>query len=205
MNILAVDTTRKQASIFLMGEKFNKWHMLDENEKQSEFLMLNIDRFLKENSLNISDIDAFGVVSGPGSFTGIRVGVATMKAFSYALNKKIVGTTVFDIVKDEVKNGVFIIECTSTTCYYAEICASKIVKVGIIDKENLSSINQPLFILQEEHNLFDVAYTLNVLNNYSSLCCDAIRDLIKKKKFAVPEPYYVQLSQAERNLEKKND
>ena len=56
MNILAVDTTRKQASIFLMGEKFNKWHMLDDNEKQSEFLMLNIDRFLKENSLDISDI-----------------------------------------------------------------------------------------------------------------------------------------------------
>lgn len=205
MKIFAVDTTRKCASIFLVSEKLNKTHTLKENEKQSEFLMLNIDTFLKENKLQLSDMDIFGVINGPGSFTGIRVGIATIKAFAYALGKKVVSCSVFDVVKDVVKDGMFLVECTSTTCYFADIVNGNIIKTGVIEKDNINSIKKPIFILQEEHNLLNSAYKLNVLKNYSNLCSEKLYKLATNNIFSTPEPYYIQASQAERNLVQKND
>lgn len=205
MKILAVDTTRKAARIFLVDGKLNKVHTLKDDEKQSEFLMLNIDKFLTENSLGLSDIDVYGVITGPGSFTGIRVGIATVKAFSYALNKNVVNATVFDVVKDYVKNGVFLSECTSTSCYFADIQNGEIVETGVIDKNAIPKLSGEIFVLEEEHIFDDEAYKLNVLKNYSDLCCSKFLQLAKRKDFSNPEPVYVQVSQAERNLEKKND
>ena len=205
MKLLAVDTTRKAASIYLVDGQFNKVRTLKDNEKQSEFLMLNIDSFLRENSLSLSEIDVFGVVTGPGSFTGIRVGIATIKAFSYALNKSIISNTVFDVVKGAVKNGIFLTECTSTSCYFADIKNGKIVETGVVDKTNIKDFNKELFILEEEHILNNEAYKLNVLKNYSDLCCNKMMELAKKSDYSAPEPFYIQISQAERNLEKKND
>lgn len=205
MRILAVDTTRRCANIFIVSEKFNKCHTLSEDEKQSEFLMLNIDKFLKENSLLLSDIDMFGVINGPGSFTGIRVGVATIKAFSYALNKEIVCCSVFDVVKDEINNGIFLIECTSNSCYFADIVEGKILETGVIEKDKINSLKKPIFVLQEEHNLINLAYKLNVLKNYSNLCCVKLFKMAANNEFSKPEPYYIQASQAERNLEQKHD
>ena len=164
MNILAVDTTRKSASIFLVTEKFNKVHMLNENEKQSEFLMINIDKFLKENSLSLSDIDVFGTILGPGSFTGIRVGIATIKAFSYALKKKNVGCTVFDVVKEKVNNGIFLSECTSNSCYFADIEDEKIKTSGVVEKKDINLFSKDLFVLKEEHFLDETTYKLNIEN-----------------------------------------
>ena len=205
MKILAIDTTRKSAKIFLVNGKINKVHSLKDEEKQSEFLMINIDNFLKHNSLTLSDLDVFGVITGPGSFTGIRVGIATIKAFSYALKKNIVNATVFDIVKDKVDNGVFLTECTSSSYYFADIFDGEIVKTGVIDKKDLGTINKDIYVLEEEHILDSEAYKLNVLKDYSNLCFNKFMQLAQKKDFQSPEPYYIQTSQAERNLEKKND
>ena len=204
MNILALDTTRKSAIIFLVKDKERKIKSLKENEKQSEHLMTNIDIFLSENNLKLSDIDVFGVVVGPGSFTGIRVGIATIKAFAYALNKPVVALNLFEVVKDEIKDGCFICECTSTSRYFANIKNGDILDVGVIDNANLNNKNN-LFVLNEEHFLCDGAYNLNVLTNYTDICFNKIFKMSLDNNFSTPEPYYIQVSQAERNLEKKND
>lgn len=204
MKILAVDTTRKSASIFLITEEFNIVKTLKDDEKQSEFLMINIDKVLKENLLDLADFDVFGCVTGPGSFTGIRVGIATIKGFSYGLNKKSIGVNVFDIVKDSIKNGTFLLECTSSSCYFAEIKNGQVVNAGVVDKSEVGNFKN-IFVLKDEHFLDESAYTLNVLEDYSNLCIAKFKELSKSKKSMGLEPYYIQLSQAERNLEKKND
>ncbi len=204
MKILAVDTTRKSASIFLITEEFNIIRTLKDDEKQSEFLMTNIDDVLKENSLDLADFDVFGCVTGPGSFTGIRVGIATIKGFSYGLSKNAIGVNVFDIVKDVVGNGTFLTECTSSSCYFADMKNGQIVSTGVIDKAEAGNFKN-IFVLKDEHFLDKYAYTLNVLEDYSSLCIAKFKELSKAKKNMDLEPYYIQLSQAERNLENKND
>ena len=59
--------------------------------------------------------------------------------------------------------------------------------------------------LGEEHFLDETTYKLNVLNDYSNLCCNKLKELYKQKIFGNLEPFYIQVSQAERNLESKHD
>jgi len=56
-------------------------------KKHNERILTLIEEILKENSVTLNDIDEFGVVIGPGSFTGIRVGIATIKAFKDVTGK----------------------------------------------------------------------------------------------------------------------
>lgn len=202
MNLLIIDTTIKTAIIFLIKDNKRSFTMLKEDEKQSEHLMMHIDKFLSDNNVKLEDIDAFGVVTGPGSFTGIRVGIATVKAFANALNKPVIALNLFDIVKDEVVDGCFVCQCTSSSCYFANIKKKKIADVGIVENEQLKNIDK-FFVVKEEHFSAEEAYNLNVLTNYTDLCFDKFFNMALDRKFSTPEPYYIQVSQAERNLEKK--
>lgn len=205
MKILGVDTTRKNAYVFLMNGKEQYVDILGDNEKQSENLMNHIDKVLQDNKLNLQDFDAFAIVSGPGSFTGIRVGMATIKAFAYAFNKPIICVSIFEILSEEVKNGTILLECTSNSIYYCNIKNSKIESIGVEDTSNIDKFSNK-FTIVEEHLFESKSYNLNVLNNYTDLVFNKFLNMAKQKKFAnSPEPYYVQLSQAERNLEQKND
>ena len=56
----------------------------------SERLMTAVDNVLKQAELTLGDIDVFGIAIGPGSFTGLRIGLSTVKGLSYATGKKIV-------------------------------------------------------------------------------------------------------------------
>ena len=54
-------------------------------------LNLLIEDMLKEAGKTFADVDAFAVSAGPGSYTGLRIGVSAAKGFCYALNKKLIG------------------------------------------------------------------------------------------------------------------
>ncbi len=63
---------------------------LNVRSAHSERLMTGIEQALKQTGLNISDVDVLGVATGPGSFTGLRIGLSTVKGFSYATGKPVV-------------------------------------------------------------------------------------------------------------------
>ena len=94
MKTLAVDTSNKIASVSvfddnnLLNEKFS-----DDQKTHSEKLLPIIDELLKEEGISIGDVDMFVVAVGPGSFTGIRIGVSTVKGMAQALNKKVIAVT----------------------------------------------------------------------------------------------------------------
>jgi len=94
MNILSVNTSNKVASVSLfndsklLNEKFS-----DDQKTHSEKLLPIIDILLKEENISIEDIDLFIVSVGPGSFTGIRIGVSMVKGMAQALNKKVIPVT----------------------------------------------------------------------------------------------------------------
>ena len=82
MNLLAIETSSPVLSVAIKksGAKFRhatvKGHM-----KHAENLLPVIDRLLKKEKLKIQEIDAFLISRGPGSFTGLRIGFATLKGF----------------------------------------------------------------------------------------------------------------------------
>lgn len=90
MLILAVDTTTFVGSVALLKKK----RLLAEVNLESPFthsekLLPAIQFVLDANRLDIRDIEGFALAVGPGSFTGIRIGLSTIKSFSYASGKPI--------------------------------------------------------------------------------------------------------------------
>ena len=68
----------------------------------SERLMLHIDSLLKSAHLTLADIDGFSVTLGPGSFTGLRIGITAVKAMAYATGKPIAGVQTLDVLADNL-------------------------------------------------------------------------------------------------------
>lgn len=85
MNILAIDTTSTGLSIALVknGEMFSYTKEIGKSG-HSATLMPSVKAMLDEHEVDINDIDVIGVVVGPGSFTGIRIGVSAMTALAFA-------------------------------------------------------------------------------------------------------------------------
>lgn len=84
MNILAVDTAGKTAGVALMQDERLLYECyLDGGLTHSETLLPLIDHCLKLCGMTCADIDLFGVNAGPGSFTGLRIGLAAVKGLAF--------------------------------------------------------------------------------------------------------------------------
>ena len=87
MYILAIETTGAFASVALMKDDKIIGH-ISGNDRFSHLqnLMPQVETVIKENGLQINDVELIAVSNGPGSFTGIRIGVSTARALSQILN-----------------------------------------------------------------------------------------------------------------------
>ncbi len=79
-------------------------------EKQSVALPTECEKFIIESGAKWSDISAIGVVTGPGSFTGIRLGIAYAKGIALGLNIPVVGISAFDLYLAETPDAFVAIE-----------------------------------------------------------------------------------------------
>lgn len=97
--ILAIDTSSPRASLALSKGQHVLAHLgILGSEKRSTNLLNEIDWLLARLDLTINDITAFAVLVGPGSFTGLRVGLATIKGFAHALDKPIIALKTTEII-----------------------------------------------------------------------------------------------------------
>jgi tRNA threonylcarbamoyladenosine biosynthesis protein TsaB len=102
MLILAADTSGKNGSLALVRFEAGVPHTLElvslEGGTFSAQLVPQISALLTKHDLAKSDIDAFAVASGPGSFTGLRVGLAAIKALAEILQKPIAAVSVLEAI-----------------------------------------------------------------------------------------------------------
>lgn len=92
--ILAIDTSERTGSIALL----DNGHLVseavaDDHAVHSVWLMPALDGFLKETGVCLASIDLFAVTAGPGSFTGVRVGISTIKGLAWTLKKDTVAVS----------------------------------------------------------------------------------------------------------------
>jgi tRNA threonylcarbamoyladenosine biosynthesis protein TsaB len=106
MLILGVDTSGKNGSLALVQFEGDRAHTLAlvplEGGTFSAQLVPQISALLIRHNLTTRHIDAFAVVSGPGSFTGLRVGLAAIKALAEILKKPIAAVTLLEAIASEV-------------------------------------------------------------------------------------------------------
>lgn len=98
MKILGIDTTTKSASCTILNE--NRYYTKDITNEitHSEKLLPIIHETLTENKITLDDIDVMAAINGPGSFTGIRIGLATIKAFAQVKNIDIFSISSIDLI-----------------------------------------------------------------------------------------------------------
>ena len=103
MKILGIDTSTKFLSIGVYdGAKVYAYN-LEVGRRLSSLLAKTIKRILDALGWQASDIDYFACGLGPGSFTGMRVGVATIKGLAWSLHKPIIGISTLDILARNIK------------------------------------------------------------------------------------------------------
>lgn len=97
MIVLSIDSSSKVATVallkddILLGE-----YILNDKKEHSIILMPLIERLLKDCNLQVNDIDGYVVSKGPGSFTGLRIGMATIKGMSFGSNKPYISLSSLD-------------------------------------------------------------------------------------------------------------
>lgn len=97
MNILAIETSGMVAGVAMtqddrvLGEYF-----LDNKMTHSEILMPMIENILKNTGFNLADIDVFAASVGPGSFTGLRIGISTIKGLAAVVDRPIIAVSTIE-------------------------------------------------------------------------------------------------------------
>jgi len=94
MRILAVDTATTSCSVAIVDKtSLLSEFTIDREETHSKHLMDMIKTAMRMAGLSFSDLDGFAVTRGPGSFTGLRIGMSTIKGLAVASEKPVVGVS----------------------------------------------------------------------------------------------------------------
>lgn len=97
MKILAFDTSGPVASVAVTdGETVLGEYSLNHGKTHSQVIIHMADELLKRLDIGAGDIDLFAAAIGPGSFTGLRIGVTSVKAMAYATEKPVIGVPTLD-------------------------------------------------------------------------------------------------------------
>jgi len=232
LKILAVDTSSKLCSVAILEDKnLIKKLELDNGLTHSETLMPLIQQLLNECSLSLNNINLLVSDIGPGSFTGIRIGVSSCKAFSDSLNIPCVGISSLEVLAYNIQNDGIIcstIDCKNNNCYFAlyelnsgnynvliEPCAKSVNDV--LDLLNSQYYNKCISFVgdgipsEKLHNIYDnnadSEVTKNIISSYlnvENLGTAGCKKFINNKKIGEEIlPLYLKKPQAQIQLEEK--
>lgn len=225
MKILAVDSSAKACSAAVLDDdKIIGSFFINTALTHSQTLVPMIDAVLKNTSTDINSIDAFAVSAGPGSFTGVRIGVAAVKGMAMPLNKPCIAVStleampyniisedciaacVMDARCNQVYNALFEIENGKIT----RLCDDRAVSIDDLS-EDLKQYNKKIVLVgdgaqlcynsMKENNNIELAPEISRYQNASGVALASVN----KERISCGEllPAYLRLPQAERELKKR--
>ena len=167
MKILAFETSAKAASVALLeGEKLLGESYQNTGLTHSQTLMVMAEDMLKQCGLTAAQVDAVAVAQGPGSFTGVRIGVAAAKGFAWGKQVPCYGIStleamalslgvydgfvcpVMDARRSQVYNALFLAQEGKLT-RVSEDRAISLAQLG----EELKNLTKPVFLVGDGSNL----------------------------------------------------
>ena len=146
--VLNIDTAVNAASVCLA--KDGKVLSLAKNEDQKDhasWLHVAIKEIFSANSLDITTVDAIGVMAGPGSYTGLRIGMATAKGICYALNKPLITLNTLLVMAYAAKEVKTDLLCPMIDARRMEVFTALYTKELVIVKEPAAiTLNENSFV-----------------------------------------------------------
>ncbi len=228
MKILAIDTSSFPASVaitdggVLLGE-----YIIRNQRKHSQNIMVMTERLFDDLGMDISEIDVFAVTVGPGSFTGLRIGISTVRAFAQAMGKPVAAVStlralaynmsettgiivpMLDARRDEVFLGAY--EFKNGVC--CEVLAPCVMTVGeALTKFGSSAmfVGDGAIIHRDELEGGGAQRfaPVNMAETRASSLAAAAYKMAEKNEvcdYNGVEPMYLRKSQAEREYEGRNN
>ena len=226
MKILALETSAKAVSAAVSEDgKILCSGYQDTGLTHSRTLMPIVEGILKNTGLTVQDCDAIAVAAGPGSFTGIRIGVSTVKGLAWAADKPCVGVStleamawhglaagglvcpVMDARRSQVYNALFQAENGKPV----RLCEDRPIALSQLAEE-LRTLNAPAFLIGDGAELAE-----KYLREQAIPCTVAPENLRWQSAWGVAMaamdktpgnadallPVYLRLSQAERERQER--
>ncbi len=151
MNILAIDTSGLYLSIAIAkNDKLIAEFNSKSVQSHSDMLAIAVQKLLKKTRINPKDIDLYAISIGPGSFTGLRIGVAFIKGMNLFFNKPVVCVPTLDLLADNVKTQAELI-CTVVDAKRQNVYTAIYKKNKRISKYSVIPIATVLKIVGGEH------------------------------------------------------
>ena len=219
MNILALSTTSSSGSIAIFKEDHISYiNHLDIKITHSERLLPQIDAGLKNSKISISDIDLVVIANGPGSFTGVRIGLATAKGICMAHDIPLLPINTLELLANNIahsnRNILALIDARMAEVYAAlyspeleiiipatnakpvdlfKMITEPVIIVGDGGKEFkkeilVSGINYTFCLEHQNIPLASTLISIALMSNIPEYNFESISEL---------EPYYLRKSQAE--------
>lgn len=234
MKILGVESSATSASVAVVSDgKVIAEEYSNTGLTHSQTLMPMLSEALKKANIEISDIDAFAVSNGPGSFTGVRIGVSAIKGLSFLEDKKCVAVSTLEAIAKPLENtdclAVAVMDARCMQVYTATFdCANGNFKrltndeaISIEELNNrLKSAKKQIVLIGDGANIcyskmrdeipsIAIAGASIRYQKASSVALIAEERLLKNENdFTASGDLgveYLRLSQAERELKKKNE
>jgi tRNA threonylcarbamoyladenosine biosynthesis protein TsaB len=162
--ILQIDTATEHASICLSSNGIPTHSMESADQKNhGSFLQPAIQEIMKLANITLSQLDAIAVTEGPGSYTGLRVGLASAKGLCYALEKPLITINTLQLIA-----AAAIIEqgAQANNFWYVPMIDARRMEVfTAIYDSNLKTIDAPSALILDESSF------LSILSNESLIFC----------------------------------
>lgn len=235
MKILALDSTAKTASVSITDdEKLITVYSVTAGLNHSETLLPMVENALKTAQMTIDDIDMFAISDGPGSFTGVRIGVSLLKGLAFGKEKLCVGIStleglaqnlngfcgiicpLMDARRDQVYNALFESDGKSIT----RLCDDRAISLSELETElaGFKSEGKRIYLCGDGYGIAKAKFEsiteetpvlLREQNAYSVALC-ALKKYSENKDAVYTDrelkPTYLRVPQAERErLERLNN
>lgn len=187
MICIAADTasTRLVLALIKDGERFYYTREVGKSG-HSSLLMPSVKQLMEEHSVTPDMLDAVAVNVGPGSFTGIRIGVSAMTALAFATGAKRIAVTSFDLIAYHRGQAFAAVDAGHGNVYGAKCCDGVTLETAFYEADAClpsDAVYEPIG---------DVAETL----------ADVVAQKAERGEYvSVLEPFYMRRSQAEREAE----
>ena len=230
MKILGIDTSTMAANVAVLeDDKLICEYTINTKKTHSQKLMPMIENILKLSDLDIKEIDAIAICVGPGSFTGLRIGMATAKAMAHVNNIPLIGVNSLEILGANMdlcnRNICSILDAQRNQVYMNKyilkdykITELEEISIKPIDEllEEISSSNEDWVLVGEavykykekieEISNITIPSPANNITKASTLCFVARDKMLANDQvyncYNI-NPMYIRKSQAEEQYEEK--
>ncbi|MBR0415241.1 MAG: tRNA (adenosine(37)-N6)-threonylcarbamoyltransferase complex dimerization subunit type 1 TsaB [Clostridia bacterium] len=226
MKILAIDSSAVSCSVALSNDsEVVASEFVNNGLTHSQTLLPMVEHVCAQAELKMDDIDLFAVTNGPGSFTGVRIGVAALKGLAFPADKPCIGISTLEVIAANIEQE----DCIAVACMdarraqvytatFESVTLHRLTPDEAVAAESLAeriqSYEKPVWlagdgaalaydILKDKCNNIFLTQEDKRYQNAAKLCALAYKQRDKAMPGAALVPTYLRMSQAQRELKKR--